>query len=140
MNLSKNFTIAELTRTGTGLPNVPGEHEIGALRHLCETVLQPLRDAVGPLRVTSGYRGPEVNARVGGAKGSQHQKGEAADVMHATLSPAELAREAIRLGLPFDQLMRYDDKPHLHLSATARRAPRREVIERVGGTYRTWKP
>lgn len=140
MNLSKNFTLAELTRTGTGLPNSPNPSEEAALRFLCETVLQPLRDAVGPLKVTSGFRCAPVNKAVGGAPGSQHQKGEAVDVMHATMKPDELAREAIRLGLPFDQLMRYDDKPHLHLSATSRRAPRGQVLQRVGGQYVAWKP
>lgn len=43
--------------------------------------LQALREAFGaPITVTSGYRCPTHNKNVGGAKGSQHVKGNAADI------------------------------------------------------------
>ena len=42
--------------------------------------LERLQGAVGPLKITSGYRDPEHNAAVGGAKGSQHIHGNAFDV------------------------------------------------------------
>lgn len=43
--------------------------------------LQALREAFGgPITVTSGYRCPDHNRAVGGAKGSQHVKGNAADI------------------------------------------------------------
>ena len=46
--------------------------------------LQRIRDEIGvPLRITSGYRSPEHNARVGGAKRSQHMFGLAADIQMA---------------------------------------------------------
>lgn len=46
-----------------------------------------LEDVWGlPLSVTSGYRSPEHNARVGGAKGSQHLHGNAYDVDVSSLS------------------------------------------------------
>ena len=45
------------------------------------TLLDQIRDAWGgPLRVVSGYRSPAWNARVGGAKASQHMEGKAADI------------------------------------------------------------
>lgn len=53
--------------------------------------LQALRDAAGPLFVTSAYRCPRHNTAVGGAKDSQHTFGLAADVVSRTKSPAELA-------------------------------------------------
>jgi Peptidase M15 len=42
------------------------------------------------LNVTSGYRDPEHNARVGGAKGSQHIHGNAYDLSTAGMSPQEI--------------------------------------------------
>lgn len=81
MQLSENFSLEELIRTSTGLDNTPNEEQIENLRHLVINVLQPAREALGSIRITSGFRAPEVNAKIGGAPSSQHTKGEAADLM-----------------------------------------------------------
>ena len=90
MRLSKNFTYEELTHSNVaerkGLRNRPKTKEeekkvIENLKALCMEVLQPLRDYLGkPVVISSGYRSEEVNRAVGGVKGSQHLKGEAADI------------------------------------------------------------
>ncbi len=110
MQLSRFFTLAELTRSDTaqreGIPNQPAEAQIEQLRALCGAVLDPLREAVGrPLRVTSGYRGPALNARIGGSATSQHSHGQAADLQAPGLDVLELFKTVIRLGLPFDQVI-----------------------------------
>ena len=46
---------------------------------LVDKVLDPLRAKVGAIRINSGYRTPEHNAKVGGSITSQHIKGEAVD-------------------------------------------------------------
>jgi hypothetical protein len=45
--MTKNFSLAELTKTSTGLPNALPNHLEGNLRALAENVLQPARDALG---------------------------------------------------------------------------------------------
>ena len=79
MNLSPHFTLSEMTRTSSGLYNGPTIDKIKALTVLCTTLLEPVRNRFGPVSIHSGYRGPTVNAAIGGSKSSQHMKGEAAD-------------------------------------------------------------
>lgn len=79
--LSQNFTLAELTRTSVALPNVPGPAELERLILLCAEVLEPLRREFGPLQIHSGYRSPEINARIGGSTTSAHMHGAAADIV-----------------------------------------------------------
>jgi len=110
MHLSRSFTLAELSRSDTaareGIPNQPAEAQIGSLRTLCTVVLDPLREAVArPMRISSGYRGPALNARIGGSTTSQHSQGQAADVQVPGLDMLELFKTVIRLKLPFDQLI-----------------------------------
>ena len=55
--------------------------------YLCERVLEPLRAARGgqPLVITSGWRSPIYNIRVGGKILGYHPRGQAADIAAATL-------------------------------------------------------
>ena len=85
MQLSKNFSLSEFTRSDTaqrqGIDNtLVTTEQLLNLAHLCHMVLQPLRDRFGPIRINSGYRCPKLNEAVGGAPNSQHMKGEAADI------------------------------------------------------------
>ena len=85
MNLSKNFTLSELTYSSTAIANKmynnPGRLELENLKKLCNNILQPIRDKYGKsIYVNSGYRNPFVNRVVGGSTSSQHTKGEAADI------------------------------------------------------------
>jgi hypothetical protein len=103
MNLSKNFTLEELTVTNTGLTNVPTQTEINNLTQLVNNVLQPLRDLLGkPIQVNSGFRSLAVNTAIGGAPKSQHCNGEAADIN--SLDNANMFH-LIRNQLTFDQLI-----------------------------------
>lgn len=130
------FTIEELTGTQTGIPNDPPAEAVANLRDLVAHVLDPWRDARGaPLYVSSGYRSEAVNAAVHGADDSQHTRGEAADIYDPGLTSEQLAAEFLALGIPFDQLVWYDDAPHVHVSWTERRPLRGEVLARLGGSY-----
>lgn len=109
MNLTKNFTLEELIKSETALrhdmDNTPGEAEIAALKLLAEKVLQPVRDHFGKgVKVNSGFRHPEVNAKVGGSKTSDHCRGQAADIEIPGVANAELA-QWIKDNLEFRQLI-----------------------------------
>ena len=84
MRLSKNFTLAEYTKSQTALrnhiDNTPNEQHLEAAKELFDKVVQPVRDRFGPTVINSGYRGPELNERVGGSPSSQHCLGEAVDI------------------------------------------------------------
>lgn len=75
----KNFSPRELACKGTGQLLVD-ETAIDKL--------QQLRDALGvPLLITSAYRSPEHNKRVGGATNSYHMKGNAFDIRMENQDP-----------------------------------------------------
>ena len=129
MKLTENFSLPELlesnTATRLGLRDqfTPPQSVIESLTDLCINILQPLRDELGPIRLSSGYRSPRLNAAVKGASSSQHCKGEAADCNYfknGIEDNLKLAKKVIELGLPFDQMILEfgtDDKPAwIHLS------------------------
>lgn len=109
MNLTENFTLSEMTKSETALrhdmDNLPDQTAISNLQALAVYVLQPVRDHYGKgVKVNSGFRHPDVNAKVGGSKTSDHCKGMAADIEIPGVPNAELA-EWIRGNLPFTQLI-----------------------------------
>lgn len=97
MNLTKNFTLAEMIKSETalrhGIDNTPGEQEIAAMKLLAEKVLQPVRDHFGKgVKVNSSYRSPEVNQKVGGSRTSDHCRGQAADIEIPGVANYDLAK------------------------------------------------
>ena len=93
-SLSANFKVSEFACKGSGC---------------CSTVmiddqlveyLQKIRDHFGKsITITSGYRCPTHNSRVGGATGSRHSKGQAADIVVQGVSPREVAKYAESIGV-----------------------------------------
>lgn len=77
----KYFTIKELCETSKPFPNIPNEEQKANLEYLVDNILDKARDILGsPIKVSSGFRSPQVNKAVGGSKTSQHLTGEAADL------------------------------------------------------------
>lgn len=127
MRLTDNFTLKELTKTNTGLPNLITDLEIDNLTRLCQKVLQPLRDIYGkPIIVNSGYRSERVNKAVGGVPTSQHRRGEAADVTAGSREENKKLFEILKT-MEFDQLITYDYR-FLHVSYTIRKPNRNQII------------
>lgn len=115
--ISRNFSYREFEASDTAdrkhILNAITSFEVrDSIQALVNDVLQPLRDSLGvSLHINSGYRSPELNAAVGGVQTSQHTRGEAADVS-CELPPIEVARKAMELGLPFDQMILYPTFVH----------------------------
>lgn len=108
--LSEHFDLFTLCASETaeaqGFSNLPTDESV---RHnlslLCQNVLDPAVSHFDlPLNVTSGYRGPRLNAEIGGLPESQHLLGQAADVMMGGLRNDELARWFID-NVEFDELI-----------------------------------
>jgi zinc D-Ala-D-Ala carboxypeptidase len=110
MQLSVHFNLADLTRSDTatrhGIDNTPGPAEVENLRALANNVLDWVATFFGRDKViiNSGYRGPGLNAIIGGSKNSQHCKGQAADIEVVGVSNYALANW-IATNLKFDQLI-----------------------------------
>jgi zinc D-Ala-D-Ala carboxypeptidase len=117
MKLGKYFTLEELIKTNSKLVNVPSKAETENLRLLVVNVLDPLREKYGkPITVNSGYRSPIVNARVGGAKNSDHVKGMAADITAGSKEENKKLFEIIRDNFTFRQLINEYDYKWVHVS------------------------
>lgn len=131
------FSLDELCKSSTavrlGIDNTPDAEAERNLRELVAQVLDPLRSSWGkPIVVNSGYRCEGLNKAVGGAAGSQHRKGLAADIEAVTRKREDnrrLFQLARDLGLPYDQLIAEYGFDWVHISWAEH--PRREVLEAV---------
>jgi len=118
MKITKNFTLEEFTRSQTatryGIDNTPDKVDIKNIHDLTKDVLQPVRNALGPVYINSGYRCPALNIKVGGSSTSQHMRGQAADIVVTDHSVAEVFNY-IADNLEYDQLI-YEFGSWVHVS------------------------
>ena len=106
------------------------------IKALVENVLDPLREKYGkPIRVNSGYRCPNHNQKIGGATGSQHLKGEAADIAPLNGGVSDLAKlvEIIKANGKFDQLIIYPS--FVHVSWKCLGPNRKQTLRKVNNGY-----
>lgn len=118
-----NFTLAEMVHSGTaerlGISNNP---DAMARVRLTETIrlLECIRAeweeyceryslGTPAIRVSSGYRSPELNKAVGGVKNSAHVEGYAADLQPVNGKQDEFERffatDFSKMGYAFDQII-----------------------------------
>jgi zinc D-Ala-D-Ala carboxypeptidase len=106
----KSFSPREIACKGTG--------EI-AINEPALDKLQALRDKLGkPVLLTSAYRSPEHNAKVGGAKNSKHMLGIAFDVRMENQDPQEFEAAAREVG--FAGFGYYPKQGFMHIDTVAR--------------------
>ena len=135
--LTEHFSLREFVISATairhGIINMPPAEAQQRLEALCREVLEPLRRRFGVIRITSGYRSPEVNRLVGGSATSQHLRGEAADISIGSLEVGHKMYEFIRTHLDFDQLIlerkRKTGARWLHVSYRMDGRNRRQAFE-----------
>ena len=133
MNLTEHFTLEELTVTShRDIDNTPPPETVDKLRATARG-LEHVRLVLGvPVLVTSGYRCPELNDKVGGSANSQHMRGEAADVVMPSYgTPLDVCRAIEASDIRFDQLIW--EGTWVHVSFVEDRKPRREVLTWIKG-------
>lgn len=137
IQLSEHFRLSEFIseRDPDGW-KIPPE-KIAHLKTLCVNVLEPLRTKIGHgLRITSGYRSAAYNARVGGAKKSQHVDGTAADIACAG-DDEQIDMLAIALqiqGCGGGGL--YPGRNFIHLDVRPREGGKVTTWQQIGGKYK----
>jgi hypothetical protein len=138
MQLSENFSLNELTKSQTatrkGIDNKPNDEIIFNLKALSTHILQKIRNHYErPVRVTSGYRSPDLCVAIGSSKNSQHAKGEAADFEITGIDNFDLAIWISKY-LDFDQLIsefyteQHPDSGWVHCSYKAEGPNRKQVL------------
>ena len=107
--LTPHFSLSEFTRSQVaarkGIDNSPDDYAWRNLIRLAQS-LENVRERLGgkPIRISSGYRCPELNAAIGGSKTSAHQKGLAADFEVPGLTNKEVFLRLYRKA-SYDQLI-----------------------------------
>lgn len=94
IKLSTNFTSNEFDCHGSGCCSST------LINPELVKYLQKIREHFNaPITITSGYRCVTHNSRVGGATGSRHTKGDAADIVVKGIAPREVAKYAESIGI-----------------------------------------
>jgi len=135
MRLSKNFTLSEITRSNTakrlGITNEPSKEHIKNIQRLITQIIQPMRDDIGPIRISSGYRSSELNRAIGGSHKSLHCKGKALDLQYwsdGKMDNKKIYDWIIDNAVEFDQMINEFDFAWIHLSLKEKKN-RKDVLE-----------
>jgi uncharacterized protein YcbK (DUF882 family) len=135
MKLSKNFSRAEIEHSNTakrlGISNEMSEKHLESMQRLIDNLIQPMRDAIGPIRISSGYRSPKLNKAIGGSSRSQHSKGEALDLQFwekGKMNNRVIYEWVLESGVEFDQMINEFDFSWIHISLKSKEN-RSQVLE-----------
>ena len=135
MRLSKNFVLSEITRSNTatrlGISNEPTKEHLENMQRLISNLIQPMRDELGPIRISSGYRSKALNRAIGGSSKSQHCKAQALDLQFwkdGKMCNKEIYDWILQSGLDFDQMINEFDFAWIHISLK-KKDNRKDVLE-----------
>ncbi len=123
MQLTKNFTRQEIERSNTakrlGISNEMSNKHLANMIKLLDTIIQPLRESLGPIRISSGYRGKDLNRAIGGSRKSQHCKGQALDIQFwqdGKMMNELIYEYILDSNIEFDQMINEFDFSWIHIS------------------------
>lgn len=145
--ISKHVSWDESTRSSTairlGIDNTPSDAIIETMKTTAEKVFEPLREKLGPIRITSFFRCPELNRAIGGSKTSQHTKGEAIDISGINVTNAMLFDTACALA-EFDQIIwEFGDSTNpawVHISYSSTHNRKQILVAKKQGTRTIYIP
>ena len=140
-NISEHCSYKEGTYSATatkhGVNNVPTDEHLETMKVTAEKLFEPLREFVGgAIRVNSFYRSEDLNALLkGGARRSQHMKGEAMDLdALGGRSNAEMFM-IVKDQLDFDQLIweggNNREPEWIHVSYVSEKKNRKQILKMV---------
>lgn len=145
MRLSANFTLDELTQSDYavrhGINNEPSPYVIQNLKKLAEG-LERIRELLNnsPVNVNSGYRGLELNRRLGGAGNSAHLTGLAADFTARRFgSPMNIVKKLKESGIKYDQLIYEGTWVHISFDPKMRQQTLTATFKNGKATYKDFK-
>jgi zinc D-Ala-D-Ala carboxypeptidase len=136
--ISKWISYGEAIRSDTasrlGIPNIPNEEQLAAMKYVATEIFDKVREHFGPLHVNSFLRVPELNNSTPGAsKTSSHMKGEAIDMslLGRNVEVFKYIKENIDT-LDADQIIwEFGNKAEpawVHVSKRANQKNRREIL------------
>ena len=135
MKLSENFSRAEIEHSNTakrlGISNEMSDKHLENMQRVVDNLIQPMRDAIGPIRISSGYRSPKLNKAIGGSSRSQHSKGEALDLQFwekGKMNNKVIYDWVLESGVEFDQMINEFDYSWIHISLKSKEN-RSQILE-----------
>ena len=139
--ISEHVSYREATHSATAtrkdLDNTPNEEQIKNMKVVAEKLFEPLREWIGgPVKINSFFRGLPLNTAIGGAKSSQHMKGQAIDIddTYGHRSNASMFQH-IRYNMDYDQIIWEfgDDKnpAWVHISYVSEEKNRHRCLKAV---------
>ena len=150
MQLSKHFSLKEMTKSGTaarlGLDNTPNEEQIENLKALCENILEPLRDYYEsrPIMVSSGFRSEKLSEAIGSSSRSAHCQGMAVDFEIPGFDNKQVAAH-VKNNFDFDQLISeyYEegvaDSGWIHVAYKRDGSNRKQSLIKDKEGYKEWQ-
>jgi hypothetical protein len=139
--LTPHFTLEELCfsqeAVRSGIDNTPSPEVVANLLRLAK-MLEKVRGLLKkPIHISSGYRSPALNARIGGSPRSAHLDGRAADFICPEFgTPYVVAKRIAAARLGFDQMIHeYGRWVHLGVPRAQEKAQRELLSIFQAGRY-----